>query len=44
MSRNAEGLQEGRKLIRQLRDEFYKDVYVLEIPENSIRIGKKLIG
>jgi len=28
MSRNAEGLQKGRKMIRELRDEFYKDVYV----------------
>lgn len=28
MSRNAEGLQKGKKLIRELREEFYKDVYV----------------
>ena len=28
MSRNAEGLQKGRQMIRELRDEFYKDVFV----------------
>ena len=28
MSRNAEGLKEGRKLIRELREEYYKDVFV----------------
>ncbi len=28
MSRNAEGLKKGRQLIRELRDEYYKDVYV----------------
>lgn len=28
MSRNAEGLKEGRRLIRELREEFYKDVFV----------------
>ena len=28
MSRNAEGLKKGRKLIRELREEFYKDVYI----------------
>ena len=28
MSRNAEGLEKGRKLVRELRAEFYKDVYV----------------
>ncbi len=28
MSRNAEGLKKGRQMIRELRDEFYKDVYV----------------
>lgn len=28
MSRNAEGLQKGRQMIRDLRDEFYKDVFV----------------
>jgi len=28
MSRNAEGLKKGRQLIRELRDEFYRDVYV----------------
>ena len=39
MSRNAEGLQEGRKLIRQLRDEFYKDVYV---PGNSGEFNPEL--
>ncbi|HRD08824.1 MAG TPA: fumarate reductase/succinate dehydrogenase flavoprotein subunit, partial [Saprospiraceae bacterium] len=39
MSRNAEGLQEGRKLIRQLRDEFYKDVYV---PGNSEEFNPEL--
>ena len=28
MSRNAEGLQKGRKLIKELREEFWKDVFV----------------
>jgi len=28
MARTAEGLNKGRQLIRELRDEFYKDVYV----------------
>ncbi len=28
MSRNAEGLKKGKKLIRELREEFYKDVFV----------------
>lgn len=28
MARNAEGLTKGRELIRQLREEFYKDVFV----------------
>jgi succinate dehydrogenase / fumarate reductase flavoprotein subunit len=28
MARNAEGLQKGRQLIRELREEYYKDVYV----------------
>ncbi|MEL6390825.1 MAG: fumarate reductase/succinate dehydrogenase flavoprotein subunit [Bacteroidota bacterium] len=28
MSRNAEGLNKGRDLIRELRDEFYSDVFV----------------
>ncbi len=28
MSRSAEGLEKGIKLIRELRDEFYKDVFV----------------
>jgi len=28
MSRNAEGLKKGREMIRELRAEFYKDVYV----------------
>ena len=28
MSRNAEGLKKGRALIRALREEFYRDVYV----------------
>ncbi len=28
MSRNAEGLQKGRDLIRELRAEFYKDVFI----------------
>ena len=28
MSRNAEGLEKGRKMIRELRKEFYTDVYV----------------
>jgi succinate dehydrogenase / fumarate reductase flavoprotein subunit len=28
MSRNAEGLQKARQMIRELREEFYKDVYV----------------
>lgn len=28
MSRNAEGLRKGRKLIRELREEFYRDVFV----------------
>jgi succinate dehydrogenase / fumarate reductase flavoprotein subunit len=28
MARNAEGLDKGRQLIRELREEFYKDVFV----------------
>jgi succinate dehydrogenase / fumarate reductase flavoprotein subunit len=28
MSRNAEGLKKGRQMIRELRDEFYTDVFV----------------
>ncbi len=28
MSRNAEGLKKGRQLIRELRKEFYEDVYI----------------
>jgi succinate dehydrogenase / fumarate reductase flavoprotein subunit len=28
MARNAEGLTLGRKMIRELREEFYKDVYI----------------
>jgi succinate dehydrogenase / fumarate reductase flavoprotein subunit len=28
MSRNAEGLRKGRKMIQELREEFYRDVYV----------------
>ncbi len=28
MSRNAEGLKKGRQMIRELRDEFYRDVFV----------------
>ncbi len=28
MSRNADGLQKGIKMIRELRDEFYRDVFV----------------
>ena len=28
MSRNAEGLKKGRQMIKELREEFYKDVYV----------------
>lgn len=28
MSRNAEGLTKGRKMIRELREEFYQDVFV----------------
>ena len=28
MSRNAEGLKKGRQMIRDLRDEFYSDVFV----------------
>ncbi len=28
MSRNAEGLKKGQQLIRELREEFYRDVYV----------------
>lgn len=28
MARNAEGLKKGRQMIRELREEFYKDVYV----------------
>lgn len=28
MSRNAEGLKKGRKLIQELREEFYKDVFI----------------
>ncbi len=28
MSRNAEGLNKGRQMIRELREEFYKDVFV----------------
>ncbi len=28
MSRNAEGLQKGRKMIQELQDEFYSDVFI----------------
>lgn len=28
MARNAEGLKKGRQMIRELREEFYKDLYV----------------
>jgi len=28
MSRNADGLQKARKMIRELREEFYKDVFI----------------
>ena len=28
MSRSAEGLNKGRKIIRELREEFYRDVFV----------------
>ncbi len=28
MSRNAEGLKKGRELMRELKEEFYKDVYI----------------
>lgn len=28
MSRNAEGLKKGRQMIRELREEFYKDVFI----------------
>ncbi len=28
MARNAEGLQKGRRMIRELREEFWRDVYV----------------
>jgi succinate dehydrogenase / fumarate reductase flavoprotein subunit len=28
MARNAEGLKKGRQMIRELREEFYKDVYI----------------
>jgi succinate dehydrogenase / fumarate reductase flavoprotein subunit len=28
MSRNEEGLKKGRQMIRELREEFYKDVYI----------------
>ena len=28
MSRNAEGLQKGRKMVQELREEFYKDVFI----------------
>ncbi len=28
MARNAEGLQKGRRMIRELRDEFWRDVFV----------------
>ncbi len=28
MSRNAEGLKKGRQMIRDLRDEFYRDVFI----------------
>lgn len=28
MSRNAEGLQKGRRMIRELRDQFWREVYV----------------
>ena len=33
MSRNAEGLTKARQLIRQLRDEFYQDVFVPGSPD-----------
>ena len=35
---------EGRKLIRQLRDEFYKDVYVGKFRRIQSRIGKSISG
>ena len=39
MSRNAEGLKEGRRLIRELREEFYKDVFV---PGNADEFNPEL--
>ncbi|MEN0050023.1 MAG: fumarate reductase/succinate dehydrogenase flavoprotein subunit [Bacteroidota bacterium] len=33
MSRNGDGLKKGRKMIRELREEFYKDVFVPGINE-----------
>lgn len=39
MSRHAEGLAEGRKMIRALREEFYKDVYV---PGNANEFNPEL--
>ncbi len=39
MSRTKEGLTEGRRLIRALREEFYKDVYV---PGNSNEFNPEL--
>lgn len=33
MSRNAEGLAKGRQMIRELREEFYKDVFVPGVSE-----------
>ncbi|MEM6395515.1 MAG: fumarate reductase/succinate dehydrogenase flavoprotein subunit [Bacteroidota bacterium] len=34
MSRNAEGLHKGRRMIRELREEFYKDVFVPGRPDD----------
>jgi succinate dehydrogenase / fumarate reductase flavoprotein subunit len=43
MSRNAEGLNKGIKLIRELREEFYKDVFVPgEVDEFNPELEKAL--
>lgn len=43
MSRNAEGLKKGQKMIQELRAEFYKDVYVPgELDEYNPELEKAL--
>ncbi|WP_116124412.1 fumarate reductase/succinate dehydrogenase flavoprotein subunit [Lewinella sp. IMCC34183] len=43
MARNAEGLQKGRRMIRELREEFWRDVYVPgQIKEYNPELEKAL--